>query len=117
MTSVLREGGSETSFCGWGCGVIEARIRNDGRADNGGMERSLMRFLMRVAEESADESKELNEGEMEAIADERETGRDGGSMDMVRDSVLSRMMGLGTGSYACIVGTGMETETEAAVVG
>jgi hypothetical protein len=92
MTSVLREGGSEASFGGWGWGVIEARIRNDGRVDNGGMERSLIRCLVGVAEDSTDKSKEFDEEGMEAIADDRETGRDGGSMDMVRDSVLSRMM-------------------------
>lgn len=61
------------------------RIRNDGRADNGGMERSLVRCL--VAEVSVELSK--SEGvRIEAMADKRETGRDGGSMDIVRESVL-----------------------------
>jgi hypothetical protein len=66
------------------------RIRNDGRADNGGMERSLVGCLARDAEVSIELSK-FNGGRMDGIADERETGRDGGSMDIVRESVLPRI--------------------------
>jgi hypothetical protein len=63
------------------------RMRNDGRADNGGMERSLVGCLTSVSFELS----KFKGARMEAIADERETGRDGGSMDMVRERVLPRM--------------------------
>jgi len=65
------------------------RIRNDGRADNGGMERSRVGCLTRAAGVSIELSKFDGVG-MEANADKRETGRDGGSMDMVRENVLPR---------------------------
>jgi hypothetical protein len=56
---------------------------------------------------------------MEANADDRESGRDGGSIDIVRESVLARIkLGLLKGkSYGCEVGTGVDTESERVEVG
>jgi hypothetical protein len=110
---MLREGGSDASFCGCGCGVIDVRIRKDGRPDNGGIERSLAGCL-----EAAIALSESNGVKQEAAAEERERGRDGGSMDMVRERVLLRAsVLLVRNSWTCLVGTGMETETEEVVVG
>lgn len=68
---------------------MDARIRNDGRPDMGGMERSRLR-LREFMDESMEVSRLIDVGK-EANAEDRETGREGGSMDIVRESVLVRL--------------------------
>lgn len=86
---MLIGGGSETSLYVWGTGVIDARIRNEGRPDKGGIERSRLR-LREFMDESIEVSRFMGMG-IEANAEDREIGRDGGSIDIVRERVLARM--------------------------
>ena len=62
---------------------MDVRMRNDGRPESRGRERS------RVGDLTA-ELLEFKGAGMEAVTDERETGRVGGSMDIVRESGLAR---------------------------
>lgn len=92
--SEVRAGGSETSLGGaLGCGVNEDRMRNEGREDNGGIDKSrVAENDRRISESEASmetsRSKELV-SVIDLIAMSRENGRGiwGGSKDMVRGIV------------------------------